>query len=175
MSPAQFQRFKQFCAIANQYTQEYPHEFQGVSGQQIWRDLIQVAMALGVVSNRQEFETGWNVLMAEDAFNLPAYEPNQGTDPEASQADPLPEGMGGQIVSVLKAFRVQVDYLGEIPGPTFTRHQLKPRLGVKVSGHLCSSHGPESPSGVRRRTNYFRSVRLCGPGRTASGSAVCPV
>ena len=137
MSPAQFQRFKQFCAIANQYTQEYPHEFQGVSGQQIWRDLIQVAMALGVVSNRQEFETGWNVLMAEDAFNLPAYEPNQGTEPEASQAEPLPEGMGSQLVSVLKAFRVQVDYLGEVPGPTFTRYQLKPRLGVKVSAISC--------------------------------------
>ncbi|MBT9315417.1 DNA translocase FtsK [Leptothoe spongobia] len=133
MSPAQFQRFKQFCAIANQYTQEYPHEFQDVSGQQIWQDLIQVAMALGVVSNRQEFETGWNVLMAEEAFNLPAYEPNQEAEPEASQAEPLPEGMGGQIVSVLKAFRVQVDYLGEVPGPTFTRYQLKPRLGVKVS------------------------------------------
>ena len=133
MSPAQFQRFKQFCAIANQYTQEYPQEFQGVSGQQIWRDLIQVAMALGVVSNRQEFETGWNVLMAEEAFNLPAYEPNQGTAPEATQTEPLPEDMGGQIVSVLRAFRVRVDYLGEVPGPTFTRHQLKPHLGVKVS------------------------------------------
>lgn len=73
MSPERFQRFTQFCAIANQYTREYPQEFQGVSGQQVWRDLIQVALALGVVSSRQEFETGWNVLMAEEAFNLPAY------------------------------------------------------------------------------------------------------
>lgn len=41
--------------------------------------------------------------------------------------------MGGEIVSVLRVFRVQVAYLGEVPGPTFTRYQLNLRLGVKVS------------------------------------------
>lgn len=133
MTPERFQRFKQFCAVANQYTSEYPQEFQNLSGQQVWNDLIRVAVSLGIVSNRKEFETGWNVLMAEEAFKLPAYEPDQVTEAKSPQAEPLPKGMGGQIVSVLRAFRVQVDYLGEVQGPTFTRYQLKPRLGVKVS------------------------------------------
>ena len=48
-----------------------------------------------------------------------------------SQSDT--ESMAHQLVEVLSAFNVGVDYLGAAVGPAFARIKLKPHLGVQVS------------------------------------------
>ncbi|MDJ0745986.1 MAG: DNA translocase FtsK [Xenococcaceae cyanobacterium MO_167.B27] len=47
-----------------------------------------------------------------------------------------PETIGRELVETLKSFKVNVEYIGAIAGPTFTRIKLKPGKGVKVASIL---------------------------------------
>ncbi|MGB3790468.1 MAG: DNA translocase FtsK [Phormidesmis sp.] len=53
-----------------------------------------------------------------------------------SSNSPTADNTAKQLVEILQAFNVGVDYLGAVVGPAFTRVKLKPHLGVKVSSIL---------------------------------------
>jgi len=77
-----------------------------------------------------------------------ATEPSQVQPTHPSPTRPLPtpktptpsqppaEATAQQLVKVLNAFKVGVDYTGAAIGPAFMRVRLKPHLGVKVSSVL---------------------------------------
>ena len=49
---------------------------------------------------------------------------------------PTADNTAKQLVEILQAFNVGVDYIGAVVGPAFTRVKLRPHLGVKVSSIL---------------------------------------
>lgn len=58
----------------------------------------------------------------------PVDEPVEPPKPPTSEADAI----GEKLVTTLKSFGLNVDYLGAIIGPTFIRFKIKPHLGIKV-------------------------------------------
>jgi len=61
--------------------------------------------------------------------------PNSSTDGLANNG-PSPDAVAQQLIEVLQAFNVGVDYVGSALGPAFIRVKLKPHLGMKVSSIL---------------------------------------
>ncbi len=63
----------------------------------------------------------------------PVEKTNPNTEPQPTiEADKI----GEQVVTILKSFKTDVEYLGADIGPAFIRVKLKPNLGVKVSSLL---------------------------------------
>ena len=61
---------------------------------------------------------------------------NNVTSDSASSDSPKPDTVAQQLIEVLQAFNVGVDYVGSALGPAFIRVKLKPHLGMKVSNIL---------------------------------------
>ena len=69
----------------------------------------------------------------------PAIRPQ---DPKAISTDqqPDPDPVGSRLITVLGAFGIQTESVGEAVGPAFVRVKVKPHIGVKVSSILRLSH-----------------------------------
>ena len=72
--------------------------------------------------------------------------------PESPPPEPTPtpevDAIAEQLVTVLQAFGVDVDYQGAAVGPAFVRVKLKPKLGVKVSSILTRKEDLQVQLGI---------------------------
>lgn len=67
-------------------------------------------------------------------LGTPSIHPPETLQPETSGSPT--DATARQLVKVLQAFKVDVDYTGAAIGPAFVRVRLKPHLGVKVASVL---------------------------------------
>ena len=82
------------------------------------------------------------------AEKIPVDEPVKPAEPSPkSEADVI----GEKLVTTLKSFGLNVDYLGAIIGPTFIRVRIKPHLGVKVVSILNKSADFQVQMGISAR------------------------
>jgi DNA segregation ATPase FtsK/SpoIIIE, S-DNA-T family len=89
-----------------------------------------------VISQSQQSEDVESFVepIVEQASRLLLQRSEQDAHPTRDdKQQPYADAIGKDLVTTLKSFKIDVDYLGAAVGPAFIRVKLKPNLGVKVN------------------------------------------